>query len=245
MARATSAASLSSIRNLGAASTIAGLVIGGEYLFRHYALFLFPILGTLLVNDMLSLFLVYSLLTVSLGALVHTNWRQELAGLGQALRDGLTSWSFMIWFLALMLSVVALPIADRFLWENIKLAIVVSSFRNSSVWFAGLAPILEAVSLVLVNGVFVPVAEEYLWRGLVQVRLISVLPTAFAIGLTAVLFSLKHALVDASMGRFLALIAFGAICGIVAQRSSWRRSAALHIAINTVSTVAGLIYGLK
>lgn len=233
------------VAELGAALTIAGLVIGGEYLFRHYVLFLLPIFGALSVNDMLSLFLVYLFLAVGLGALVHTNWRQELASVGQALRDGLTSWSFTIWFLALMLSIVALPIADRFLWENIQLTMVVSSYRNPTMWFAGLAPILEAVSLVVVNGLFVPVAEEYLWRGLVQVRLISVLPTAFAIGLTAVLFSLKHALVDASMGRFLALIAFGVICGIVAQRSSWRRSAALHIAINTVSTVAGLIYGFK
>jgi membrane protease YdiL (CAAX protease family) len=173
MAKASSAASLSNLRNLAAALTIAGLVIGGEYLFRHYVLFLFPIFGTLLVNDMLSLFLVYSLLTVSLGALLHTNWRQELPSVGQALRTGLTSWSFMIWFLALMLSIVALPIADRFLWENIKLAMVLSSFRNPTVWFASLSPILEAVSLVLVNGLFVPIAEEYLWRGLVQVRLVS------------------------------------------------------------------------
>jgi len=244
MTKVPSAASLSNLRNLGAALIIAGLVIGGEYLFRHYVLFVLPIFGTLLVNDMLSLFLVYSLFTVSVGALVHTNWRQELAGVGQALRAGLTSWSFMIWFLALMLSVVALPFADRLLWENMKLTMVVSSYRNPTVWFASLAPILQAVSLVLVNGLFVPVAEEYLWRGLVQVRLTRALPTAFAIGLTAVVFSLKHVLVDASMGRFLALIAFGAICGIVAQRSSWRRSAALHIVINTVSTIAGLVYGL-
>jgi len=206
---------------------------------------LLPIFGALSVNDMLSLFLVYLLLTVGIGAVVHSNWRQELAGVGQALRDGLTSWSYTIWFLALMLSVVVLPIADQFLWQNIKLTMVVSSYRNPTLWFASLAPILGAVSLVLVNGLFVPVAEEYLWRGLVQVRLLRVLPTAFAVGLTAVLFSLKHAFVDASMGRFLTLIAFGIVCGIVAQRSSWRRSAALHIAINTVSTVAGLIYGLK
>ena len=244
MAKVSSIAGLSSLRSLGAAVSIAGLVIGGEYLFRHYVLFWFPIFGTLSVNDMLSLFLVYSLLTIGVGVPVHTNWRQELAGVGQALRDGLTSWGFTIWFLALVLSIVALPAADRFLLENIKLTMVVSSYRNPTVWFASLAPILEALSLVLVNGLFVPVAEEDLWRGLVQVRLVQVFPTAFAIGQTAVLFSLKHAFVDASMGRFLTLIAFGVICGIVAQRSSWRRSAALHIAINTVSTVAGLIYGL-
>jgi membrane protease YdiL (CAAX protease family) len=194
---------------------------------------------------MLALFLVYLLLTVGLGSFMHVNWRQELAGIGQALREGLTSWNFTFWVLALVLSVWALSMVDRLLWGNIKLPMIVSSYRNSTVWLANFAPILKAVSLILINGLFVPVAEEYLWRGLVQVRLIRILPTPFAIGLTAVLFSLKHAFVDASLGRLLALVAFGVICGVVAQRNSWRRSAALHMIANTLLTVMGLIFGLN
>jgi len=214
--------------------------MGGEYFFRHYVLFWLPIFGTLLVNDMLALFLVYSLLTVGLGLLMHANWRQELAGIGQSLREGLTSWNFTFWVLALVLSVWALSAVDRLLWGNIELPMMVSAYRNSTIWLANLAPILKVVSLILVNGLFVPIAEEYLWRGLVQVRLIGVFSTPLAIGLTAVLFSLKHALVDASLGRLLTLIAFGVICGVVAQRNSWRRSAALHMVVNTVLTVVGL-----
>ena len=122
---------------------------------------------------------------------------------------------------------------------------IVSSYENSTLWLANVAPILKAMSLILVNGLFVPVAEEYLWRGLVQVRLILILSTPFAIGLTAVLFSLKHAVVDASLGRFLTLVAFGVICGVVAQRNSWRSSAALHMVANTVLMVMGLIFGLN
>jgi membrane protease YdiL (CAAX protease family) len=131
---------------------------------------------------------------------------------------------------------------DRLLWGNIELPMYVSSYRNSTVWLTELGPTLQLVSLVLVNGLFVPIAEEYLWRGIVQVRLDHILPAPFAIGLTAVLFSLKHAFVDASMGRFLALIAFGTICGFVAQRKSWRRSAALHMVVNTIVTIIGLIF---
>jgi membrane protease YdiL (CAAX protease family) len=232
-------------RNLSVALAVVGMVIGGEYFFRHYALFWLPTIGTLLVNDMLSLFLVYLLLTVGLGSFMHVNWRQELAGITQSLREGLTSWDFTFWVLALVLSVWALSMVDRLLWENIKLPMIVSSYRNPTVWLANLAPILKAVSLILVNGLFVPVAEEYLWRGLVQARLMHILPVPFAIGLTAVLFSLKHALVDASLGRFLTLIAFGIICGVVAQRNSWRRSAALHMVTNTILTVIGLIFGLN
>jgi membrane protease YdiL (CAAX protease family) len=213
--------SLTRSRNLSVALSVVGIVIGGEYFFRHYILFWLPTIGTLLVNDMLALFLVYLLLTVGLGLFMRVNWQQELAGIARFLREGLPSWDFTFWVLALVLSVWTLSMVDRLLWENIKLPMIVSSYRNSTVWLANLAPILKAVSLILVNGLFVPIAEEYLWRGLVQVRLLHILPVPFAIGLTAVLFSLKHALVDASLGRFLTLIAFGIICGVVAQRNSW------------------------
>ena len=176
---------------------------------------------------------------------MHVNWPQELVGVGQALRVGLTSWNFTIWLLALVLSVVALPIADRLLWGKLALPMFISSHRNPTVWWASLAFPLKAVSLILVNGLFVPIAEEYLWRGLVQARLMGIFSPPFAIGLTAILFSFKHALVDASLGRFLTLMAFGIICGIVAQRSTWRSSAALHIFVNTASTLMGLTLGLE
>jgi membrane protease YdiL (CAAX protease family) len=230
-------------RDLTVALAVACLVVGGEYFFRHYVMFWFPTLGTPRVNDMLSSLLFYSLLVAAIGSLVHASWQGELAGFGQALRGGLASWSYTIWFLVLVLSVVALPPLDRLLWGKVELPMFTSSYQNSAVWFAGSASALKAVSLILVNGLFIPVAEEYLWRGQIQMRLVRVISPPFAIGLTAILFSLKHVLVDASMGRFLTLIAFGVICGTVARRSSWRSSAALHVSINTVSTVMALVLG--
>ena len=245
MTMTSSVPKLARLRNLGVALAVVGLLIGGEYFFRHYVLFWLPTIGDLSVNDMLSLFLVYLLLIVSLGSFMHDNWRQELADVVQSLREGMTSWNFTFWVLALAVSVWALSMVDGLLWRSIKLPMIVSTYRNPTVWLATLAPVLKVVSHILVNGLFVPIAEEYLWRGQVQVRLICVLPVPFAIGLTAVLFSLKHVLVDASLGRFLALIAFGVICGVVAQRDTWNCSAALHMVINTVATVIGLIFGLN
>jgi membrane protease YdiL (CAAX protease family) len=245
MAMTSSVSELSRSRNLSVALAVVGLVIGGEYFFRHYVLFWLPIFGTLLVNDMLSLFLVYILLTVGLGLFMHSKWRQELAGVGKSLSDGLTSWNFTFWVLALVLGVWVLSMVDQLLWGSVKLPMIVSSYRNSTVWLTNLAPILKVASLILVNGLFVPIAEEYLWRGLIQIRLMRILPTPFAIGLTAILFSIKHVLVDASLGRFLALIAFGVMCGVVAQRNTWKRSAALHMVINTIATGIGLIFGLN
>jgi membrane protease YdiL (CAAX protease family) len=119
-----------------------------------------------------------------------------------------------------------------------------SPYRNPSVWLPGADLFLYPIALILVNGVFVPVAEEFLWRGQAQNRLLRVLPSWAAIGVTAVLFSFKHVLVDASFGRFMALIAFGVICGMLARRKGWHYSAALHILINTISTLAGLFFGI-
>jgi membrane protease YdiL (CAAX protease family) len=64
-----------------------------------------------------------------------------------------------------------------------------------------------------------------------------------AIGITAVCFSLKHMLVDASFGRFLTITAMGVIFGISAHRKSWRASVALHIFFNTLSSIMALVLG--
>ena len=185
----TSNSIFSRSRNLIVALAVVGLVIGGEYFFRHYVLFWLPTLGTLLVNDMLALFLCYLLLSAGLGWLMHTNWRQELAGIGRSLREGLTSWNFTFSLLALVLGVWGLARLDRLLWGNVDLPMYVSTYRNTTVWLPELAPILKVTSLILVNGLFVPIAEEYLWRGLVQVRLVRILPVPLAIGVTAIFFA--------------------------------------------------------
>lgn len=92
------------------------------------------------------------------------------------------------------------------------------------------------MSLVCVNCALIPVAEEWLWRGVVQPRFVRALGRSGGIAFAAVLFSLKHALVDASLGRLLNLTAFGVV-GVVASRTSWRASAVSHVALNSLFTV--------
>jgi membrane protease YdiL (CAAX protease family) len=237
--------SSSVLSNLSAALAVISLVIVVEYIFRHYVLFWMPTIGTLLVNDMISLFLAYLLLLVGIGKVMKTNWQQELGDIWQAAQESARSWNSTFWFVLLVLSIVILPIFDKLFWGRFTLPMLVSSYRNSIVWLSSLAPILKAGSLIFVNGVFVPIAEEYLWRGIVQARLLRILPSPLAIGITSVLFSFKHVLVDASWGRFLTLAAFGIICGAAAKQKGWRSSAVLHIFINTITTVVGLGMGLE
>ncbi len=225
------------------AAVVMGVVVASEYVLRHYVLFWMPTVGSLRVNDMLALAMAYSLLTVAVGSLAHANWHHELRELGQALRDFVTRWTFTPWLLGLMLSLVVLPDVDQWLWAGLRLPMWVSSVRNAVVWFPHAAPVLEVLALLAVNGILVPVAEEYLWRGVIQAHLLRVFPGAMAIGTTAIVFSLKHVIVDASWGRFLTLVAFGSICGTLAQRHTWRSSAALHLVVNTATTAVALALG--
>ena len=234
----------SAIGNAGAAFLLIILIIVTEYFCRHFLIFWIPTIGTLRVNDMLSLVCAYTALAGGLGLLIKVDWGAELIGIGQALRACVTSTRYTVWIVAAVLSLLILPVPDRVISANLHLPLLTTSSRSSAVWLPALAPVLKAVSVIFVNGLFVPVAEEFLWRGFIQVRLMRVVSPALAIGITAVFFSLKHVIVDASFGRLLTVTALGIIFGILAHRRSWRASAALHILINTLATIAALAFGL-
>jgi len=233
--------SSSVIQNLSVALAVISLVIAGEYFFRHYVLFWMSTVGTLQVNDMISLFIVYLLFLAGIGKVMKTDWPRELAWIWHAIQESARSWNSTFWFILLVLSIVILPYFDRLFWGRFTLPMLVNSNQNPIVWLSDIAPIMTALSLIVVNGVFIPIAEEYLWRGIAQARFLRIFPSSLAIGLTSALFSFKHVLVDASWGRFLTLTAFGVICGVVAKQKGWQSSAALHIFINTVATVMGLV----
>lgn len=229
--------------NVAIAAAVVSAVVATEYAFRHYVLFWMPTLGTLRVNDMVALGMAYSLLLITVGSLAHAKWHQELRDLGRALREFVTQWTYTPWLLALMFSLVILPPADQWLFGGLRFPMWVSTFRNPDIWLARAAPALQVLAVIGVNGLFVPIAEEYLWRGIIQARLSQALPAMAAIAVTAILFSLKHVAVDASWGRFLTLVAFGSICGLLAQRHTWRSSAALHLVVNTATTAVAFVVG--
>ncbi|HEX7433087.1 MAG TPA: CPBP family glutamic-type intramembrane protease [Anaerolineaceae bacterium] len=228
--------SKSAAREIGIALGTAAVVIASEFFFRHYVTFWLPVVGNLLVTDSIALLLAYTFLLVAARRLMHVKWRDDVAGIGQALIELVTKWKGAGWLLLLVLAGSVLPVVDRLLWGQVSLPMAVSAYRNPTVWLADQAPLLRAVSLVLVNGLFVPIAQGFLWRGVVQVRLLRMVPKWLADGLTAALFSFKQVLVDASLGRLLALTAFGVICGIVAAGKDWRQPAALHLFANTATS---------
>jgi membrane protease YdiL (CAAX protease family) len=219
------------------------LIVSTEYFFRHYFLFWLPVLGTMRVNDMISLLFAYSLLVGALGFIAAVEWSKEWHAVGRAVYDCVTSWSYTPWIIALALNIGIVSMLDRLLFSNIMLPVFESAHHDSTVWLLGLAPTMKGISLLFVNGLCIPVAEEFLWRGLVQPRLVRILSLPLGIGTTAILFSLKHVIVDGNFGRFLMVCGFGVICGIFAHRKGWSASAALHALINTTSSILALALG--
>lgn len=58
---------------------------------------------------------------------------------------------------------------------------------------------------------------------------------------SVLLFSLKHVIIDASLGRLLALTGFGLALGVLAARQGWRTSALAHALANIAATLLVLL----
>lgn len=102
---------------------------------------------------------------------------------------------------------------------------------------------LGPVSLLLVEGVLTPIAEERLWRGFIQPRTSAGLGTTAGVGLMAVLFSAKYLVLDVSLGRALAVTGMGAVLGWVAGATTWRGSALVHATLRFLGTL--LLVGMR
>ncbi|NEU55548.1 CPBP family intramembrane glutamic endopeptidase [Halorussus sp. MSC15.2] len=95
-----------------------------------------------------------------------------------------------------------------------------------------------ALVFLLGNGVFGPIAEEQVWRGIVQTDAVEGWGVATGIGTTALLFAFKHVVVDGSVARLTTLLAMGLVLGLLRHRSGTVSSTVAHIGVNTLSTAA-------
>jgi membrane protease YdiL (CAAX protease family) len=226
------------------------LIVVSEYLARRILAPSLPTVGAPVVNDMLVTALAYGLLVTIATSLSSRSGIPP----GRAL-DGILArartWLPWIGAVAFLASALVLAPLDVRLWG----AVPVPSFTapaSTMRLFASAATPLAAVALLLVNGIVIPIAEERLWRGMIQPRLRAAWGLAPGLLVTAVHFSLKHAIVDASLGRLLAITAGGLVLGLVAYRAGgadggtagWRASAVSHMAGNLAATSLALASGL-
>lgn len=221
-----------------AALGLAALIVAVEYLARRFALFWFPTIGAIRVNDMLAAGLAYLGLALALAP----PGRRSPSAIGATLRGALAeARSWQVWAAAAAaVGTSALALADLALWGGVTLPSAASPWRWEGALLEGAAPALVAASMLAVNGALIPFAEEWLWRGRIQPLLAEAAGPAAGLVLSSALFSLKHAIVDASLGRLLTLTAFGLVMGALAARRGWRASAVAHAAANLAATALAL-----
>ncbi|UPM42987.1 CPBP family intramembrane glutamic endopeptidase [Halocatena salina] len=101
-----------------------------------------------------------------------------------------------------------------------------------------------AVVFLLGNGVAVPIAEEQVWRAVVQSEFVASWGAVVGILLTAVLFALKHVVVDGSVVRLTTLVGLGLVLGLLRHRYGTVSSVVTHIGMNLYSTAAIVLIAL-
>lgn len=97
---------------------------------------------------------------------------------------------------------------------------------------------------VVGNGVLVPVAEEQVWRGIVQSTVVRRVGPAVGILAVAVAFACKHALIDGSLARLVTNLTGGLLYGVVRHRWGTTASTATHVAGNTIASTAAVAVAL-
>lgn len=105
------------------------------------------------------------------------------------------------------------------------------------------APALAALFLIG-NGIVVPIAEEAVWRGMVQSELVEAWGVPAGIALTAILFAVKHVIVDLSVVRVTTLLALGLVFGLLRHRFGTASSTITHAGVNTVGTASVIAVSL-
>ncbi len=210
-----------------------------EYLARGFVALWLPTLGATRVNDMIvSAFAYFGLVWFTFpsnqrNARVVRHQLERILAFRQNRQVQLAA--------VLAIATGYLAFIDQWLWQGITLPFFESSWYSPYRVMTPLAPLLAVLSLLLVNGIFVPIAEEWLWRGRIQPSLTAAFRPVLGITLTALLFSLKHAIVDGSLARLLSLMAFGLVMGWLANRLSWQASAGAHVLANLTATALALI----
>jgi uncharacterized protein len=93
-----------------------------------------------------------------------------------------------------------------------------------------------AILMLVANSVVAPICEEIAWRGVVQTALVRGLGSWAGIGVTLVLFAMKHVLIDGSFARITTLLMLGLVFGVARHRWGTGASTVAHVVVNLYAT---------
>lgn len=225
---------------------LVAVIIGGEFVSRRIISVLLPTYFDYFFMDLVCLGGFYAVLCLIVYVLIGGNVRQKTCYTGINLNDWLQRTTF---YNAALAVVVGIQVVNRFdtmlfsgfnlnprLYEYIQTTFNTTIYTNTPLYVEHYK-LAVSIVFILVNGLWVPIAEEFLWRGIIQTKLSYYMNPWTAITIVSILFSAKHAVVDLVLTRFLFLISFGLTVGWAKQRTNTGISTVTHIYINLIGTI--------
>ncbi|MCW4013717.1 MAG: CPBP family intramembrane metalloprotease [Candidatus Bathyarchaeota archaeon] len=238
------------IRDIILALVLALIIIAGEFTSRRIVSVLLPTYFNYFFMDLVCLGGFYAVLCLIAYLLIGGDVRQKTGYTGFNINDWYQRVTF---YNAALAVVIGIQVVNRFdvlffsgynwnpqLYEFIQTTFNTTIYTNTPL-YAEHYKIAVSIVFILVNGLWVPIAEEFLWRGIIQTKLSYYMNPWTAITIVSILFSAKHCVVDLVLTRLLFLISFGLTVGWAKQRTNTGISTTTHIYINLIGTIYWII----
>ncbi len=226
------------------------LIIGGEFTSRRIIAMILPTYFDYFFMDLICLGGFYLVICTVVYLLMGGDRGEKTCYTGFSLRVWYQRGTFYNAALFIMLGIQIVNRLDVYFFTgvdwNLQIIPVLESIFKTSFYtniplYAENAELAISIVFIIINGIWVPIAEEFLWRGIIQTKLTYYLPPWTAITIVSIFFSLKHAVVDLVLIRLLFLISFGITVGWAKQRTNTGISTSAHIYINLVGTIYWII----
>jgi membrane protease YdiL (CAAX protease family) len=222
------------------------IIIAGEFTARRVVAVILPTYFDYFFMDLICLGGFYAILCTMVYMLIGGDVAEKTCYTGFSLRDWYQRTTFYNAALVIMLGITILNRLDLYLFSGINWNLQVISYLNTlsntqlyanTPLYPEDAKLAISIAFILINGIWVPIAEEFFWRGTIQTKLSYYLSPWTMIILVSVFFSIKHAVVDLVLTRLLFLISFGIAAGWAKQRTNTGVSTSAHIYINLLGTL--------
>ena len=240
----------SRVRDLTSALLLSMVIIGGEFFARRVGAVILPTIFDYGFMDLLCLGAIYLIICPAVYLLQRGGVRQKACYTGFSLKNIVQRNTLFTAIIIIVLGIQVVNRLDLLLFSGINYnPAFISSLENhlgkpvyvNAPMYPEYSKIATSIIFILVNGLWVPVAEEFLWRGVIQTKLSYHTSPWVAITVTSILFSVKHAVVDLVLTRLLFLFVFGLAVGWAKQRTNIWISTLSHGYINLTGTIYWII----
>ncbi|TRO52665.1 hypothetical protein E2P71_07355, partial [Candidatus Bathyarchaeota archaeon] len=167
-------------KDIIAAFLLALVIIAGEFTFRRIVAMLLPTYFDYFFMDLLCLGGFYLIICLIVYPLIGGNVAEKLGYTGFNLRDRYQLTTFYNAALAVVIGIQVINRIDVYLFTGVdwnpQVVPMLEAFFHTSFYtniplYAENAKLAISIIFILVNGIWVPIAEEFLWRGIIQTKL--------------------------------------------------------------------------